>query len=66
MTRDAVGQLLGTTFTRPSAHDRDISRHLNKDIIGILVADASYLSEELEREMSTEDQGILLIRHTRP
>lgn len=62
MTRDAEGRLLGIIFTRPGTNDRDIFRRINKDLMGILVADAGYVSKELEQEMSIEDKRILLIR----
>lgn len=62
MTRDASGRLLGIIFTRPGTNDRDIFRHINKDLMGILVADAGYVSIKLEKEMSIENKRILLIR----
>jgi len=62
MTRDAEGRLLGLRFTRPGTNDRDIFRSINKDMTGILVADAGYVSKKLERDMSIEHKRILLIR----
>lgn len=62
MTRDAEGRLLGLRFTHPGANDRDIFREINKNIMGILVADAGYVSKVLEQEMSIEYKRILLIR----
>lgn len=62
MTRDAQGRMLGIRFTRPGANDRDIFRDINKNLTGILVADAGYVSKELERDMTIEGKRILLIR----
>jgi hypothetical protein len=62
MTRDAAGRMLGLRFTRPGANDRDIFRDINQNLMGILVADAGYVSKELEHDMSIENQRMLLIR----
>lgn len=62
MTRDADGRLLGLMFTLPGMNDRDIFRSINKDLMGILVADAGYVSKALEKDMSIENKRILLIR----
>ncbi len=62
MTRDAEGRLLGLKFTHPCMNDRDIFRSINKDLLGIFVADAGYVSLALERDMSIEGKRILLIR----
>lgn len=62
MTRDAVGRMLGLRFTHPGANDRDIFRDINKHILGILVADAGYVSKQLETDMTIEHKRILLIR----
>jgi hypothetical protein len=62
MTRDADGRMLGLSFTHPGANDRDIFRDINKNIMGVLVADAGYVSRQLECDMSIENKRILLIR----
>ena len=62
MTRDAQGRLLGLRFTRPGANDRDIFRDINKDLMGILVADAGYVSKKMEQDMSIPYKRIVLIR----
>jgi len=62
LTRDADGRLLGLRFTHPSTNDRDIFRTINKDIMGILVADAGYVSKKLEQDMAIEHKRIALIR----
>ena len=61
MTRDLGGKLLGLRFSPPTANDRDIFRSINRDIDGIIVADAGYVSKQLEKDMTT-DRRILLIK----
>lgn len=62
LTRDDEGKLLGLKFTRGNANDRDIFRSINKDIGGILVADAGYVSKQLEKDMYVEGKRWCLIR----
>jgi len=62
MTRDHDGRILGIVFTLPSANDRDICRQINKDINGIIVLDAGYVSQQLEKDMYRENKRWLLIR----
>lgn len=61
MTRDLGGKLLGLRFSPPNTNDRGIFRSVNKDIDGIIVADAGYVSKQLEKDMTT-DKRILLIK----
>lgn len=62
ITRDDDGRMLGLKFTQPTANDRDIFRSINKDIYGIIVADAGYVSQQLERDMYLEHTRWILIR----
>lgn len=62
MTRDDDGRILGIRFTHPTANDRKIFRDINKNFMGILVADAGYVSKELEQDMTIEKKRMLLIR----
>jgi hypothetical protein len=62
MTRDAEGRLLGIHFSNATANDRDIFRKINKDIHGIIVADAGYVSYALEKDMYIENKRWCLIR----
>jgi transposase len=62
MTRDAEGRILGIRFSHPSANDRMLFREINKDIHGLLIADAGYVSKELERDMHIEGKRWTLIR----
>lgn len=62
MTRDARGNILGLRFTAPAKNDRDIFRSINRDIFGVIVADAGYVSKQLERDMHIEGKRWILIR----
>ncbi len=62
ITRDAEGRLLAILFTRANANDREICKKINKDIHGIIVMDAGYVSKELEQAMYVEKKRWLLIR----
>lgn len=62
MTRDAEGRMLGLRFTAPSANDREIFRKINAEIYGIIVADAGYVSKQLEQDMYIEGKRFLLIK----
>lgn len=62
LTRDALGRMLAVRFTSANANDREIFRTINKDMYGIIVADAGYVSKELERDMHIEHKRWLLIR----
>ena len=62
ITRDADGKLLGVRFTRANKNDRDIFREINRDIYGIIIADAGYVSKQLEQDMNIEHKRWLLIR----
>ncbi len=62
LTRDYDGRMLGLKFTSSKANDRDIFRSINKDIGGIIVADAGYVSKQLEQDMNIEGKRWILIR----
>lgn len=62
LTRDAEGRMLGIRFTGAHANDRDIFRKINKDIFGIIIADAGYVSKKLEQDMNIEKKRWILIR----
>ena len=62
MTRDHDGRLLALRFTAPGVNDRDIFRKINADLDGIIVADAGYVSQQMERDMYIENRRWLLIR----
>lgn len=62
ITRDAKGKLLAILFTRANENDRMICKKINKDIHGIIVLDAGYVSKDLEKEMYIENKRWLLIK----
>ena len=62
LTRDHYGKMLALRFTKPGANDRDIFRKINTDIEGIIIADAGYVSEQLEKDMYREGKRWILIR----
>lgn len=62
LTRDHDGNMLALRFTKPGANDRDIFRKINADIMGIIVADAGYVSKQLEQDMYIEGKRWILIR----
>lgn len=62
MTRDYEGRLLSLVFSSPSANDRELFRHVNKDLQGAFFADAGYVSKKLEQEMHVEGKRWVFIR----
>lgn len=62
LTRDHDGRMLALKFTKPGENDREVFRSINKDIYGIIVADAGYVSEQLEKDMNIEHKRWILIR----
>ena len=62
LTRDYKGRMLGVRFTTATANDRDTFRDVNKDIFGVIVVDAGYVSKKLEDDMNIENKRWVLIR----
>lgn len=62
MTRDDRGRILALVFSPPSVNDRDLFRKANKDLDGIIIADAGYISKALEQDMYIEGKRIVLIK----
>ncbi len=62
MTRDDAGRLLSLVFSPANTDDREIFRKTNKDVKGIIVADAGYCSKELEKDMYREGERVCLIK----
>ena len=62
LTRDYDGKILGVKFTTATANDRDTFRKINQDIFGIIVADAGYVSKQLEKDMNIDGKRWILIR----
>lgn len=62
LTRDDDGKMLGVRFATANSNDRDTLRKVNKEIFGIIIADAGYVSKKLEDDMNIEGKRWLLIR----
>ena len=62
MTRDDNGRILALVFSSPSANDRELFKKANKDLDGIIIADAGYISKKLERDMYIEGKRLVLIK----
>jgi hypothetical protein len=60
ITRDDDGRLLNVSFDRGNANDRETFRRINKDIHGVIVADAGYVSKDLETDMNTDTRWCLI------
>ena len=60
LTTDLDGRIIGLYFTSGNASDREILKTMNKDLTGIFVADAGYVSAQLEREFFIPNQRMLL------
>lgn len=57
---DLVGKIVGARFTTGVTGDREVFKIMNKDLKGIFVADAGYVSQEIEREFHIENERMLL------
>jgi hypothetical protein len=57
---DLAGRIVGVYFTTGAGSDRGTFKIMNKDLRGVFVADAGYLSSELEREFFIENERQLL------
>lgn len=62
ITTDLKRQMLAVRFATGSSDDRKTFRKLNKDLMGIFVADAGYISKDLERDFYIEHKRILFAK----
>lgn len=62
ITTDLKRQLLAVRFETGNSNDRETFKKMNKDLTGIFVADAGYISKELEREFYIEHKRILFVK----
>jgi hypothetical protein len=60
LSADLDGKVLALAFTPGNADDRKIFRKMNQRLKGIFVADAGYISQDLEREFFTPNERILI------
>lgn len=62
ITADLKRKLLAVRFSSGNVDDRRIFRELNKNMMGLFVADAGYISQELERDFFIENKRMLLAK----
>src|SRR3989344_2305401 len=62
ITTDLKRQMLGIRFGSGNSNDRETFKKMNKDIMGIFVADAGYISKDLEKEFYIENKRILFAK----
>jgi hypothetical protein len=62
LTSDLNRKILAVSFDSANANDRETFKKMNKDIMGIFVADAGYLSKDLEKEFYIENKRVLFTR----
>lgn len=61
LTSDLAGHILNARFTSANSNDRQQLKEMNKELKGIFVADAGYISKDLESSFSVDDQRLLII-----
>jgi hypothetical protein len=62
ITTDVKKQLLAVRFATARSDDRVTFYEMNKDLYGIFVADAGYISQELEKKFYQENKRILFTK----
>jgi len=62
ITTDLRRNLLAVKFASGNAHEREVFKRLNKDILGIFIADAGFISKGLERDFYLENRRILFAK----
>ena len=62
ITTDLKRQLLAVRFGTGNSNDRETFKKMNKDLMGIFVADAGYISKDLEREFYIAHKRILFVK----
>lgn len=61
LTSDLEGKIIGAKFTSANSNDRKIMEEMNKKLKGIFVVDAGYISKELEKGFSLNDERLLIM-----
>jgi len=62
ITTDLKRQMLGVKFASGNSNDREIFKKINQDMEGIFVADAGYISKDLEKDFYIENRRILFAK----
>lgn len=55
ITTDLERKLLAIRFTSGNVHDKEVFLKLNKDLLGIFIADAAYISKQLSADFYLEE-----------
>lgn len=58
-TNDLCRKLLAFKFTGAKADDREVFKEMNRDLLGLFLTDAGYISKNLARDFHLEHQRIL-------
>lgn len=62
LTADLDRKVLAVKFTAANVDDRKVCIPLNRDLMGIFVADSGYVSAELEKSFYIEGKRIILVK----
>jgi hypothetical protein len=62
ITADLARNLLAVRFASGNSDERQLFRKMNQDMLGVFIADAAYVSRDLEREFYIENKRILFAR----
>jgi len=62
ITTDLKRQMLAVRFGTGNGNDRETFKKMNKDMTGIFVADAGYISKDLEKEFYIENRRMLFAK----
>jgi hypothetical protein len=62
LTADLNRKLLAVKFTAGNVDDRKVFLKLNKDLLGLFIADAGYVSKKLQRDFYLEGKRLLLVK----
>ena len=62
ITTDLKRKMLAVKFTSGNVHDKQVFLELNKDLFGIFVADAAYISKKMQRDFYIENKRILFAK----
>ena len=60
LSADVNGKVLALKFTPGNSDDRVIFRKMNRKLRGLFIADAGYVSQELERDFAMEGERLLI------
>lgn len=62
ITTDLNRRLLAVQFTSGKVDDRTVFLKLNKDLLGLFIADAGYISKKLQNDFYIENKRLLLAK----